>query len=107
MQSKACHFCGHEVSEQYCPICRARIAPVAPEIVYDARNLGKAFDDSALPQDTQTGSKVSEAVRAIGWSNTKTYCAVAHLERSVGGKWCVVGIEKSGNINTSMAVTAF
>lgn len=30
MSSKTCHFCGHEVSGLYCPVCKARVAPPAP-----------------------------------------------------------------------------
>ncbi|MBC7932211.1 MAG: hypothetical protein H7Z38_16760 [Rubrivivax sp.] len=30
MDSKTCHFCGHEVSGLYCPVCKARVAPPAP-----------------------------------------------------------------------------
>jgi hypothetical protein len=35
MNSNICHFCGHETNGQYCPVCKARVAPPAPVFEVD------------------------------------------------------------------------
>lgn len=70
-------------------------------------SVGEAFDTDgkffASPQD----ENVRMAVLKYNWGSTKLYRAVAHFERRAGGKWSVVGIEKSENIDKENELSAF
>jgi len=68
--------------------------------------LGEAFDTDGKVLATLP-YKAHEAARALGWSSTKLYRAVARIERNAGGAWRVAEIRKSESIDRRTEVSAF
>jgi hypothetical protein len=70
-------------------------------------NVGEAFDTDGKFFASQQDEDVRMAIEKFNWGTAKIYRAVAHFERRAGGKWNVVGIEKSDNIDKKTELSAF